>query len=363
MVNVHTDSQNITIHVSGTSTGGAIAGSSTRYYEQLAKEHMEQAGTYATQSSTSATLAGEYADDCQEAVEYVLGTAPTASVSKVGNVSTFIVTDKDGTTTTEIYDGTGLPPLGTTGQVLTKHSNNDYDVEWSTVDALPPQTGKEGKFLQTDGSQASWETVDLSSKQDITDNTLTTTDKTIVGAINEVNSKPSVTSLSALTDVTLTTPADGEVLKYNSTSQKWENDEGGGTWGSITGTLSNQTDLNNALNGKVSTSSLSEINPMIVSYVNGTSGYNIWANGYCEQWGETDASAGSTERTITFLKTFNNTNYVITHSSVDGQTSTAYHNFFNIYTKTTTSFKAKAYGSSNIKLDWKACGYLAEGEY
>lgn len=34
------------------------------------------------------------------------------------------------------------------------------------IDALPSQTGQSGKFLSTDGTDASWETVDLSSKQD-----------------------------------------------------------------------------------------------------------------------------------------------------------------------------------------------------
>lgn len=30
-------------------------------------------------------------------------------------------------------------------------------------------------------------------------------------------------SLSELDDVTITTPTDGQILKYNGTSQKWEN--------------------------------------------------------------------------------------------------------------------------------------------
>lgn len=60
-------------------------------------------------------------------------------------------------------------------------------------------------------------------------------------------------AIASLTDVTLTGLADGEVLKYNSTTQKWENSAAGGTWGSITGTLSDQTDLQTALNGKQAT--------------------------------------------------------------------------------------------------------------
>ncbi len=58
-------------------------------------------------------------------------------------------------------------------------------------------------------------------------------------------------ALDDLSDVTLTTPSNGQVLKYNGTA--WVNgtdNTGGATWGSITGTLSSQTDLQSALNGK-----------------------------------------------------------------------------------------------------------------
>ena len=62
-------------------------------------------------------------------------------------------------------------------------------------------------------------------------------------------------AIASLTDVNLTGLADGQVLKYNSTTQKWENSAvgGGGTWGSITGTLSDQTDLQDALDAKQNT--------------------------------------------------------------------------------------------------------------
>ena len=50
---------------------------------------------------------------------------------------------------------------------------------------------------------------------------LQTTSKTLVGAINELSGAAS--SLEELSDVDLTTPANGEVLEYNGTSQKWEN--------------------------------------------------------------------------------------------------------------------------------------------
>jgi len=108
-----------------------------------------------------------------------------------------------------------------------------------------------------------------------------------------------VTTLSALTDVSIYEPDGGQVLMYNESTQKWENEQinqahviqgagvsvtqrpklnfvgatvaddpsagatkvtitggsGGGTWGSITGTLSNQTDLQAALNLKANLAS------------------------------------------------------------------------------------------------------------
>jgi hypothetical protein len=61
--------------------------------------------------------------------------------------------------------------------------------------------------------------------------------------------------LGELHDVLLTSPTEGQVLKYDATSGLWKNgtDVGGVAWGGITGTLSAQTDLQSALDGKYST--------------------------------------------------------------------------------------------------------------
>jgi hypothetical protein len=52
-----------------------------------------------------------------------------------------------------------VPDGGSTGQVLTKTSGTDYATEWSTIDALPAQSGNDGRYLTTDGSTASWQVV------------------------------------------------------------------------------------------------------------------------------------------------------------------------------------------------------------
>jgi hypothetical protein len=54
---------------------------------------------------------------------------------------------------------TAIPTGGTTGQVLTKSTNNNYETAWTTATFLPSQTGNDGKYLTTDGSSASWATV------------------------------------------------------------------------------------------------------------------------------------------------------------------------------------------------------------
>ena len=62
--------------------------------------------------------------------------------------------------------------------------------------------------------------------------------------------------LGELHDVLIHDVANGQVLKYDSAQGLWVNgtDVGGVAWGGITGTLSDQTDLQTALDGKYSTS-------------------------------------------------------------------------------------------------------------
>ena len=116
-----------------------------------------------------------------------------------------------------------------------------------------------------------------------------------------VSSQGYITSaaLSGLTDVTLTYPANGEVLKYDSATSKWIN----GTitssvaWGSITGTLSSQTDLSTALSAKLdSTTAAStyylQTNPSGYITSSALSGYL------------TSATAASTYQTISGMSSY-----------------------------------------------------------
>lgn len=70
---------------------------------------------------------GQTGSDGQDGAD---GYSPSASVSKSGSIATITITDKNGTTTASVSDGSGVPTGGTSGQVLTKHSATDYDVSW-----------------------------------------------------------------------------------------------------------------------------------------------------------------------------------------------------------------------------------------
>lgn len=61
-------------------------------------------------------------------------------------------------------------------------------------------------------------------------NGLHTTDKTsLVDAINEITDKSGATELNGLSDVDISSPTNGQVLSFNSTTNKWENKAGGGS--------------------------------------------------------------------------------------------------------------------------------------
>ena len=118
-------------------------------------------------------------------------------------------------------DGGGrIPPGGTSGQALVKSSNNDYATEWGTAAAAAAWGSITGTLAsQTDLAAA------LSAKQD-----------TLVSGAN-------IKTLNGSTIL-----GSGDLVISASAA-----------WGGITGTLSDQTDLNTALGLKANTSSLATV--------------------------------------------------------------------------------------------------------
>ena len=154
-------------------------------------------------------------------------------------------------------------------------------------------------------------------------------------------------------------------LKNNNTNNPltdtnyWEEISlGGGTWGEITGDITNQADLFETF---VTNNSLVEVKAVFVdSYVNGTSGYNIWSNGYCEQWGY--LIPATTVNTITLLKKYKDTDYNVTLGPSYTSNTSGTNVPFAAVSKTINTFSIYT-ASTNHRVYWKTSGYLAEGEY
>jgi hypothetical protein len=119
--------------------------------------------------------------------------------------------------------------------------------------------------------------------------------------------------------------------------------------GQVTNSLTNKVDLDG---------SGAKFPYIIDTYVNDASGYIVWSNGYCEQWGLNTVIGSST---ISLLKEFKNENYNVFVSIRCNSGNSWTYNGISFHTQTTTSFILP--NSGYIPQFWKACGYLAEGEY
>lgn len=114
------------------------------------------------------------------------------------------------------------------------------------------------------------------------------------------------------------------------------------------------------LNGKADVNTPSIQAPYIKNtYVNGTSGYIIWSNGNCVQWGTTVLSATTTS--ISYLKTFLNNDYALINSKIYSSTNWTGSDY--ILSKTQNGFTAYSYSTQTHDLCWVAIGKLASGQY
>ena len=106
------------------------------------------------------------------------------------------------------------------------------------------------------------------------------------------------------------------------------------------------------LNSKVNTADLTEVQCVVETYVNGTSWYRVYSDGWCEQGGY--ASKGSEGwLTISLLKNFANTNYNLSITPYSTNTST--YMAHEVKDKTISDFAAYMI----VAVDWQACGYIS----
>jgi hypothetical protein len=106
----------------------------------------------------------------------------------------------------------------------------------------------------------------------------------------------------------------------------------------------------------------SSIVHIVETYVNDASGYRIYSDGYCEQWGYFEIAANASG-TITIPKTYANTKYNLS-SNCYAVSEVTYNVGINFQV---TGVNTLAYSNANAShvrcVWWKTSGYLAEGEY
>lgn len=123
-----------------------------------------------------------------------------------------------------------------------------------------------------------------------------------------------------------------------------------------------QMDASKVLSEAVLRSSLEQVHVVVETYRNDTSWYRVWSDGWCEQGGVIEPQATNpTTVTITFLKSFVDTNYHITKSILLGSSASGSWNiqYTEFLTKTTQNCSTWMSTSNyNQKATWIASGYI-----
>ena len=109
----------------------------------------------------------------------------------------------------------------------------------------------------------------------------------------------------------------------------------------------------------VDVNEMQEVQCVVETYKNETSGYRIWSDGYCEQWG-TRASLGEDKSlTVTLLKPFISTDYLVFEQSMTASVSSgSVRAGCRLGTRTTTTFVLNQDTYSDAGGLWQACGYI-----
>ena len=101
---------------------------------------------------------------------------------------------------------------------------------------------------------------------------------------------------------------------------------------------------------------------IIDTYVNGTSGYRIWSDGYCEQWGDfqpTSSTLNTAGSNVSLLKTYKDKNYcLITAQKSNSGSATNAVNFGYIVSTSVISMCYYGDTSTDAKIQWRTYGYI-----
>ena len=132
--------------------------------------------------------------------------------------------------------------------------------------------------------------------------------------------------------------------------------------------LNDYSEIIQALQNKMDKDMSNSTQPYVTeTYVNGTSGYRVWSDGYCIQWGYSGWTLNPSSTTsISLFKNFSNTDYYITIGTDRAATGSSQIEMASIYSKSTGSFvigSQQYVASEAVAGCWLAMGYLALGQY
>ena len=109
--------------------------------------------------------------------------------------------------------------------------------------------------------------------------------------------------------------------------------------------------------------SLTDVQCVVQTYVNGSSWYRIYSDGWCEQGGIATGLSTNATNEVSLLKSYINTNYVvIANGNTTSQTGSSGVDVIHSAAKTTSKFNITHDFTGNYqvnKANWYACGYIS----
>ena len=128
--------------------------------------------------------------------------------------------------------------------------------------------------------------------------------------------------------------------------------QNGAVWSYITGNLEEQEDLQEALDEKTNLDLSNCTRPYVIeTYVNGTSWYRVWSDGWCEQGARQTLSD---YYTLNLMKPYKDTNY---HVQGEDMAIDAVCNM-GVTSRTNSTVTGNLSGTSSHPMEWKAWGYI-----
>jgi hypothetical protein len=148
-------------------TSAATSASSAATSASSSSTSANAAATSATNASNSATAAATSATSAQTSASSAATSASSSATSAslaativAGAVQGTLIDAKGDLLVGTADDTVARLPVGTNGYLLTADSAQTAGIKWAAAPvSLPTQTGNGGKYLTTDGSDASWATI------------------------------------------------------------------------------------------------------------------------------------------------------------------------------------------------------------